>query len=542
MSTVDLRADSASDNPLSEAAFALAVHHALRDFNRPDQLRLNLLTTSRLVKAVLERSPALSPTQALREIINAHCTTLGRNPKYRRYEQVLEHTYFTPQRRQRAVADVMHLSWGSYRRYLSDARAMLIVSLWEAECQPKDKLPQTQTVKSARVWPWMLATAIATAVTVAGVIIFWASVYLHKPRRTETAQISVPAATTVAAAPSEDDARDVSGTQDLYLVGLEYLHQPDAADIQRAIQYFHKSVQADPENANAWAALATAYALWPTYADNQAPDAHYQEALAAADKALALDSSLASAHAVLGYLHAQHWEWPQAKQEYQLALRLDPYSASTQQSYAKYFWLLGDVHRALRHMRAAHNLNPKSGCINANLGRALTYAGSFQAGQQQLLTDIVRSPRLQLDYEYLAETYSDMKQYRQVLTDVKDAAIRTGSKPDIWLLMESGVAEAGLGRKDLAGKYLLQLERMEPSRYVSGVLTAKLYWTLGDKNRSFAELQRAAKEHDQNLMIVSGPDWTEVRADPHFAQIRALMNLSVAKAPHVAAVSLHNQP
>lgn len=539
MSAEKLGAGSVSSNPLSEAAFALAVHHALRDFNRPDQLRLNLLTTSRLVKAALERSLALSPTQALREIINAHCTTLGRNPKYRRYEQVLEHTYFTPQRRQRAVADVMHLSWGSYRRYLSDARAMLTVSLWEAECQSKDKLPQTQPAKSGRIWPWMLTTV--TAVMVA-VIIFGGSVYLRKTQQTETIQVPEPPASMAAAAPSEDDAREISGTRDLYLVGIEYLHQPNDEDIQRAIQYFRKSIQADPENADAYAALATAYALWPTYADNQAPDAHYQDALDAADKALSLDSSLAAAHAVLGYLHAKHWEWPQAKLEYALALRLDPHNASTQQSYAKYFWLRGDVHRALRHMRVARDLNPQSGCIDANFGRALSYAGALRAGERQLLADVTESPHLGLDYEYLAETYLALREYRQALADVETATKLTGAKPDSELLMETGMAEAGLGRKDLAQQYLMRLQRMEPSHYISGVLTARLFWTLGDKDRSFTELQRAAKEHDQNLMIVSGPDWDGVRADPRFVQIRALMNLPAPAAPHTTTVSLHAQP
>lgn len=541
MSAEQLGTDSVISNPLSEAAFALAVHRALRDFNRPDQLRLNLLTTSRLVKTALKRSHTLAPTQALREIINAHCATLGQNPKYRRHEQVLEHTYFTPQRRQRAVADVMHLSWGSYRRYLSDARAMLTVSLWEAECQSKDKLPQTQPIKSERIWPWVFATATVTAVMVV-VIIFWGSVYLRKTQHTETAQVPEPPASIAAATSSEDDAREISGTRDLYLVGMEYLHQPAGADTQRAIRYFRESVHADPKNADAWSALAMAYALWPAYADYQAPDAHYQDALAAADKALSLDSSLSAAHAVLGYLHALHWEWPQAKQEYQLALRLDPYNAATQQSYAKYFWLKGNVRQALLHMRAARNLNSRSDCINANFGLALTYSGALRAGEQQLLVDLTESPHLGLDYEYLAETYMAMQKYQQALAEVKAAASLGSLETDPVLLMDSGLAEAGLGRKDLERRYLTQLQRIERSQYVSGVLTARLYWSLGNKNYSFAELRRAAKEHDQNLMMVSGPDWAGVRADPRFAQVRALMNLPDTEVPHAAAVSFRAQP
>lgn len=542
MSTEELRTDLASSGTLSEAAFVLAVHHALRAFNRPDQLRLNLLTTSRLIQAALERSPVLAPTQALRELLRTHCTMLSQNPKFQRYEQVLEHTYFTPLRRQRAVADVLHLSWGSYRRYLSDARAMLTVSLWEAECQLKDNLPRTQTVKPVRVRPSLLP--IATAVVVIAGIILGGSAYLHKPSRLGEPQVSGPdaAASAFTTAPRADDVRDISGTRDLYSVGMEYLHKPVAADTRHAIRYFRMSVQADPENASAWSALATAYAVWPAYSDTLPPDAHYKDALAAADKALSLDSSLPAAHAVLGYLYAQHWQWQRARQEYQLALRLDPYNASTQQWYAKYFWLTGNEPQALQHMHAAHNLNPQSGCISANLGRALTYASALHEGELQLLANIASAPHSSLDYEYLAETYVAMKAYRQALAALKTAASLGGADADSVLLMESGLAEAGLGRMDLARQYLMQLENVQRSHYVSGVLTASLYWALGDKNRSFIELQRAAREHDQNLMMVSGPDWAKVRADPRFAQIRALMNLPMAGAQPVTAVRLRAQP
>ncbi|MDE2092197.1 MAG: hypothetical protein KGJ08_09910, partial [Gammaproteobacteria bacterium] len=227
---------------------------------------------------------------------------------------------------------------------------------------------------------------------------------------------------------------------------------------------------------------------------------------------------------------------------YRLALRLDPYNALAHQWYAKYFWLTGHAPQALKYMRTADELDPQSSVVKANLGRALTYTGAYHSGEKQLLADIAASPQLGLGYEYLAETHLAMKEYRQALDDVKAAMKATATYPDSLLLMESGLAELGLGHKNLARQYLSTLLRREPEEHISGVLTAELYWSLGDKDHSFTELQRAAKEHDQNLMIVAGPDWAGVRADPRFAQIRALMNLPAAEAPYAAAVGLHTQP
>lgn len=503
----------------TEQSFMFAVYRALKDLNRPDLLRTNPLINSRLLAAA---PPASTPSAALRDLIRIHCERLGQSQKYKRYRQVLEQTYLTPLRKQRAVADELHLSWSTYRRCLGDASRMLAASLWEAE---RGLQFASQAPGTARAWPWAVLAAMIVLTMLAG------SGYLYAHRRRDEekpADTTSPAAVTM---PAGNYTQDISGTQDLFFVGMEYLDERSDLDVSQAIHYFRESVRTDPGNANTWAALAMAYAVWHAYSDSQIPDAHYSEALANANKAVTLDPTQPLAHAVLALLHQEHWEWQEAEREYQLALRLDPGNANTQRWYAKYFWLTGDTRRALQHMRAAETSDPLSDVTRANFGRALTYVGALRQAENQLLASTRTSPRFRLNYDYLTETHLAMKLYAQVLEDVQTAESVTERSPDDFLLMESGVAEAGLGRKDLARKVLLTLQQQAPEHYVSGVLTARLYWALGDKDRCFAELERAVREHDDNFVMLAGPDWTTVRTDTRFAAIRKQMGLSSTGHP-----------
>ena len=645
--------EGTAENLAREPEFALAVHHALRNFNRADRLRHNPLITSCLVKAALGKSPTAPPTQALRELIRTHCAEIGQNQKYGRYQQVLQQTYFAPLRGQRAVAEALHLSWGSYRRYLNEARAMLTVSLSEAECNLQGTAGSaaaaiTRTRARRRAWLAAPAGMLALAILIAGIFL----AFLH--RKTQTPP-SAPATTSLAVMPfvnltpkSDDpntsneitsavisrlgqmpnvqvmaqplsfrpqagmlDARhasriprvnwviegstqDIGGllrvnielvnpvngyelwsdqitapqaqilqlednlstavtldlvglsgqhsgtradqpvrieARDLYFTGREYLEEPNATNLDKARRYFRKSVQIDPGYASAWAAMALTYAIWANDNTSDGPDAHNAQVQSAANRALAINSSLPVAHVALGLRYLQRWQWQKAQREYQSALRLDPYSAPAQQWYAHYLWFTGHSRQALVHMRLALASDPRSAGINADLGRALTYAGEIQQAQTRLLANIAARPDFQLNYEYLIENQITQHQFRQALESGKAVETMTGQS-DPLILTEMGVADAGMGQYGMVRQYLARLQRQAAIQHVSSVFTALLYWELNDRQHAFKELRRAAQEHDQNLVIVSGPDWAQMRTDPRFAAIRRLMGLPTEAILH----------
>ncbi len=319
--------------------------------------------------------------------------------------------------------------------------------------------------------------------------------------------------------------------RDFYLVGLEYLNNRDPDDIGRSVAYLRKSIQADGHYAQAWAALAMAYAVMRSYQADVPPDTYYDDALVAANRAVTLDASLPRAHEVLGLLDDQHWKWREAAREYRQALQVDPSDATAHQWYAIHLWFMGRMQAALREMQAAHRLDPLSPIINVDLGRALCYAGHPQASLAQYRATVALAPRFALAYAFMAETDLAMGNPRQALADTHTAVTIWGQPPE-YSLAEIGVSEAVLGRKDIARKELDALQQTASRQYVSGVLLAWLYWNLGEKTRTFAQLQRAVRDHDFVMMFVFGPLGADVRTDSRFAEIRKSMNLPLASTLH----------
>jgi len=320
--------------------------------------------------------------------------------------------------------------------------------------------------------------------------------------------------------------------RDFYWVGMEYLNERTVPAIKQAIRYSHKSIQAEGNYANSWAALAMAYAVLRNYTYDEPPDTNYHDALSAVNKAISLDPSLPAAHAVLELLYEQHWEWRQARQQFQLALKLDPNNATAHQWYAIYFWFTGNAQKALKELRLAKTLDPLSPIINADMGRALSYAGEPQQAATQFRTCIALAPRFGLTYTFMAENDIAMGEYQQAVDDAGMAGSLWGNPEESYLLMEESVAYTGLGQRNLARQELTELQQRASQHYLSGVMLSWRSWNLGEKDQAFAQLKRTVHDHDQYLMLVFGPDWASMRADPRFAGIRKLMNLPLTTGLH----------
>ncbi|WP_297906361.1 hypothetical protein [Thiomonas sp.] len=317
--------------------------------------------------------------------------------------------------------------------------------------------------------------------------------------------------------------------RDFYLVGLEYLNSRDPGDILQAIAYLHKATQADGSYAPAWANLAMAYAVIRSYQAGVRPDTYYQDAFAAARKAIALDPALPRAYEVLGLLDDQHWHWRDAGRNYRRALQLDPSDATAHQWYAIHLWFMGRMQAALLEMRIARRLDPLSPIINADLGRALCYAGNLQASLAQYRATAAIAPNFALTYAFMGETDLALGDPRAALAAVHQADRLWGRTPQ-YALAEIGASEALLGHKGGARRALDTFEQRASHRYVSGVLVAWLDWRLGQKARTFDALRRAVSDHDFLMMFVFGPLGAGVRADPQFTAIRSLMNLPTTSA------------
>ena len=95
-----------------------------------------------------------------------------------------------------------------------------------------------------------------------------------------------------------------SEAYNLALQGRFFLDRRGQKDLERAVDYFRRSRERDPDYAPAWAGLSQAYARQADYGFVPAADG-YRRAREAAEKALALDPQLADAHLAMGWIQQQ---------------------------------------------------------------------------------------------------------------------------------------------------------------------------------------------------------------------------------------------
>jgi tetratricopeptide (TPR) repeat protein len=116
-----------------------------------------------------------------------------------------------------------------------------------------------------------------------------------------------------------------SEAYNLALQGRFFLERRSRKDLERAIEYFRRSLEHDPGYAPAWAGLSQAYARQADNGYVPAADG-YGRAREAAEKSLALDPQLVDAHLAMGGIQRSHdWDWAAAS--YRKALDLEPGNA-----------------------------------------------------------------------------------------------------------------------------------------------------------------------------------------------------------------------
>jgi TolB-like protein len=152
---------------------------------------------------------------------------------------------------------------------------------------------------------------------------------------------------------------------DLYLKGRYAWNQRTQSGFQEAIRYFDEAIRRDPSFALAYAGLSDAYGLLGGVPDRAESNAR---AKAAAERALALDDTLAEAHTSLAaHLHRNELRPAAAERQFRRAIELNPGYATAHQWYAILLAEEGREQEAAGHAQRAVTLDPLSGVMHQTL-------------------------------------------------------------------------------------------------------------------------------------------------------------------------------
>ena len=161
--------------------------------------------------------------------------------------------------------------------------------------------------------------------------------------------------------PDEKRAIENRGTDNveaynLYLMARQYWVTADFGDRrreERVIRICKAATEIDPDYARAWALMGLAQANLHHGFSSRAP---IEDGAAEAEKALALDPTIAEAHLPMAWRLAEHGQFEEADSEIAAALRLGPESWEVHKESARIFYRQRRMDEVRRHLEKATQL------------------------------------------------------------------------------------------------------------------------------------------------------------------------------------------
>src|SRR5947207_14341818 len=170
--------------------------------------------------------------------------------------------------------------------------------------------------------------------------------------------------------------RDVEAYE-LYLKGRYFINKGGFGPVQQALAYFQQALAHDSNYALAYAGIADVYQSL-TASTYLRPRDGMPKARAAVLKALALEPTLADAHASLGdQLCVYDWDALAAERELRRAIELNPSLANAHYFYSHCLAAQRRSEEALAEARRAHELDPLNPEVATGLPWALYVARRY---------------------------------------------------------------------------------------------------------------------------------------------------------------------
>jgi eukaryotic-like serine/threonine-protein kinase len=313
---------------------------------------------------------------------------------------------------------------------------------------------------------------------------------------------------------------------DAFLKGLYYTRQFTPDSLKQGMTYLRQAVTLDPNYALAYSTIAYNYSVIEDW--YVPPREVMPEAEAAAKKAFELDPTLGDAEGRLAYTdHFYNYNQAKALQEFQHALELDPNDA---QIRAMYGWCLADLRRydeGLAQNAESLRLDPISAEDNYVLGQTDYYARRYDDAIRQERKTIQQFPStgfVSISGDVLGWSYAAKGQLDEAIRAIQQAR---KAEPDFTEAVASlGWAAALKGDRKTAQNMLAELDARAKNHWVEPYFYAMIYAGLGDKDRAFAELDKAYEARSWYMAVVGVDSKLDsLRSDPRFAKLLAEVGL-----------------
>jgi serine/threonine protein kinase/tetratricopeptide (TPR) repeat protein len=292
---------------------------------------------------------------------------------------------------------------------------------------------------------------------------------------------------------------------------------PDA--VREALGLLDGALALDADFALGWAARAECYVYLAADLINVLPP---REALPmareAAQRALGLDPDLSEAHAILGIVHMQSWEWGKVEGEFLRALELNPNNVDAYQKYTFFLTAQGRHDEALSAIHKARKLDPLSLPLRFGVISNCLAAGQYGEAAEGAKALVALQPDLWLGHYFLGNALSLQARYAE-------AAPELGRAVELSRRMPSALADfarnaALAGRREEAHQVVAELEEASTRVFIPPTTLANPLVALGEVDRALDCLDRAVELQDHNLLLLGVlPHYRGLHGHPRFQGI-----------------------
>ena len=294
-----------------------------------------------------------------------------------------------------------------------------------------------------------------------------------------------------------------------YLLGNQFLIRGGTENLRRAESAFKKALELDPGYAAAWARLSMSLQnMARSMYDSVEINANRQEALAAAEKAIALAPALADGYLYRGWFRLFSRSRTSANADFLKALSLDPGDSNVQRGYGAYLLQRGRIEDARAATRKAIELDPLSANSWANLAWTHVINGQLKEAREALNRALSINP--------------DSPPIQQILLGIEllekrpqEALLLSREIRGPWGPIGRAMAEYSLGHSK-ASREALDEAIAKYSRSDAVQIAEAFAWR-GEFENAFEWLERGYAANDNDMTTITfNPFFAALVHDPRF--------------------------
>ena len=289
-------------------------------------------------------------------------------------------------------------------------------------------------------------------------------------------------------------------------------------ELNKALAYADAAIRFDQKYAPAWALRAS---VQNVMAEENLTDvtAGFREARDDAERAIALDPTLASAYLALARTQIDYdWDWDTAKISITKAAALEPGSTELFRMRAYLSWVFGDIDQGIKESEQVVAFDPLRSDSRLDSGYLLYLAGRYDQAEVELHKALELNPQAAFVHLTLGKIHIAEGKPQEALVDIEK------EPTELAKFMGQALANHALGREqdsNAALGSLIAKHDMEAAYQI-----AQVYAFRGESDKSFEWLERAYKQRDAGLTeIKSDPLLKDLRDDPRYTELLKKMRL-----------------